>query len=307
MNDVIFPKSWLVFKGYSLSHNNWGDDINKYFLEYAANIKIALTPFKELFFPNTIYYSLIGSWGSANLDDCIIYGTGVGTSSAHFTGIPKKIISVRGPLSRDRYLHSGINCPERYGDIALLLPLFYEPKLCSEGRKFTVIPHHRTLRMGNDIVNNITSEYDCNLISMYEYDEWTDVIDTIAGSSFILSESLHGIIISETYNIPCIWVEFTDHSPDKIIWGAQYDDWSFKFRDFYESIGKHDMKSIKLYEGIDFDVLLEEKRRWRPGKIDYEKLLGYFPFKIKPEHAKEIPSRLRALRERNNARNTRRA
>ena len=105
-------------------------------------------------------------------------------------------------------------------------------------------------------------------------------MDEIAGSKFIISESLHGLIVAETYNIPCLWVEFIDHTKIN-------DDWSFKFRDFYESIGKYNMKSIKLYEGFNFDSLLKLRDTWKQGNIDYDTLLKYFPFEIK---AKFVPS-----------------
>ena len=59
---------------------------------------------------------------------------------------------------------------------------------------------------------------------MAKYEEWTDIIDSIAGSEFVVSESLHGLIVAEAYGVPSVWVELTEH-PD---W------WSFKYNDFYE-------------------------------------------------------------------------
>ena len=201
---------------------------------------------------------------------------------------PKRIISVRGPLTRKAILEQGIECPDKCGDIACLLPLFYTPKIPSGKKKITIIPHFRTLKTGCDLVNTIAAEHDCSILSIFQYDKWTDIIDAIAGSSFVISESLHGLIVSETYNIPCVWVEFLNHSPDMNIMGKYYKDWSFKFRDFFESIGKHNMQSVKLYEGYDFDEILKLKYSWRPGNIDYEKMLGYFPFEIKPEFKPHI-------------------
>ena len=117
---------------------------------------------------------------------------------------------------------------------------------------------------------------------MTSYGKWTDIIDEITGSSFIISESLHGLIVAEAYNIPCVWVEFIDHLALQV-----NEDWNFKFLDFYESIGKHNMKSIKLYEDFNFDELMKKKDEWKPGTIDYEQLLNDFPFKI--DAAKKFP------------------
>ena len=127
---------------------------------------------------------------------------------------------------------------------------------------------------------------------MTSYDKWTDIIDEIAGSVFVMSESLHGLIVSETYNVPCLWVEFSDL---RMGFFHSNNDWNFKFRDFYESIGKHNMSSLKLYEGVNFPELLTAKDEWKPGNINYDDLLQQFPFEIKSEFYRRIKDFLTVL------------
>lgn len=291
-HDVIFSQCYLHFDGYKVIHNNWGDDINKYFFEYAAKIKMAVLPHGRLyFFHGFRHYSLIGSvLNSQRMKRCTIYGTGIMTESLarNMKDKPEKIISVRGPETRRVLLQHDINCPEHYGDPVLLLPLFYTPKLTNQGH-VSIIPNMGTFWDFNPVTDELAKKHGCKMVNMTKYNNWTDIIDMIAGSSFVISESLHGLIVAETYNIPCVWAEFVKHIPPKF-----NDDWSFKFLDFYESIGKYDMQSIKLYEGYNFDELMSLKNKWQPGRIDYEKLLEYFPFEIKPEFKAQIAEFLKA-------------
>ena len=212
-----------------------------------------------------------------NLDDAVVYGTGLMTGERSLNGSPKHIISVRGPLTRKALLQKGIDCPEHYGDPALLLPLFVRPSL-RKTDTVSIIPNEGTFWKPSPVVDELISQHACRLINMTSYEHWTDIIDAITSSSCVISESLHGLIVAETYGIPNIWAEFIDHTT-----GEFNQDWSFKFRDFYESIGKHNMSSFKLYKGYDFDDLLRTCDNWHPGKIDYAQLLDDFPFTIKPD------------------------
>ena len=284
-HDVIFSQSWAFIRGAAGICFNWGDELNKYFFSYVTGMKTAFTFHSLSRFLNLKHYFLIGSILTFyNMDGAVIYGSG-SIKPDNPRGIPESVISVRGPLTRELMLKHGINCPAHYGDPALLLPVFYTPKKINLHTEFSVIPHWRTMKYGNKILNQIMNQSKCNVVNMRKYKCWTDIIDVIAGSSFVLSESLHGLIVAETYNIPCVWVEFRQH--------FSWSDWNFKFHDFYESIGKYDMQSIKLYEGYNFDELMTLRDKWKPGNIDYEKQLEYFPFEIKPEFKSQIAEFLR--------------
>ena len=60
------------------------------------------------------------------------------------------------------------------------------------------------------------------------------------------------------------------------------DYWSFKYLDFYESIGKVGCDSVKLYRD-DCEigkVVVKSLLNWEEVLIDYQKLLSFFPFKL---------------------------
>lgn len=249
--------------------NNWGDDLDQYFFEYVTECDFYVFPFSAIKKP-PVHYLTIGSiLNFYNLNNTIIYGSGIINPLAEIKGKPQKIISVRGPLTRNVLLSNGIECPEAYGDPALLLPLFYCPKLQKQ-YKYGFIPNTGTdIKAINSDVKEWIEEEDNILIEMNHYDQWTDVIDMINQCEYIVSESLHGLIVGETYEIPSIWIEFIDH--------PSY--WDFKYKDFYMSINKEVTKR-ELKTKSNINSVKNELREWQPSIINQESLLKLFPFPI---------------------------
>lgn len=257
-----------------IKKNNWGDDLNVYFFKKISSAKLRFVPFDQLFFsPKLEKYSLIGSIiGDFDLDNTIIFGSGAITSNPKIVGTPKKILSVRGPLTREVLLNKGISCPTIYGDPALMLPLVYSPNTEKEDI-IGIIPHYRTLN--SKWITDAKKNNKVMIIDMSKYEKWTDIIDLIFKCKIIISESLHGLIVSETYGIPSVWIEIASHNCP---W-----EWEFKFKDFYNSIGKNNPICYKIYEGYGMDELIKIAKEWTPGKIDYDAMLRAFPFEIKGE------------------------
>ena len=86
----------------------------------------------------------------------------------------------------------------------------------------------------------------------------------------ILSSSLHGLIISESYEIPNIWIKVSQN-----INGGY-----FKYNDYYESIGIQNSKPY-IYTGNEtkrrasqFNAFLQK------GKIDLKPLINSAPFDL---------------------------
>lgn len=155
----------------------------------------------------------------------IVWGTGC-ISPNEIGFIPSKVYAVRGPLTRDELLKKDIQCPEIYGDPALLFPEIYNPTLKFK-YKYGIIPHYIDFTDPSSLksiyhlesqgvkVINITS-------GIFNF------IDELLQCQNILSSSLHGLIMADAYNIPNIRVKLSD----KLAGG------NFKFTDYSLSVNK---------------------------------------------------------------------
>lgn len=204
----------------------------------------------------------------------IIWGAGLITDKTTLNNVPLKVCAVRGSLTRNFLLAKGIQCPEVYGDPALLLPLIYDGiengKRNKRVKKFIgVIPHVADLNNVN--VRRFMNYEDVKIIRLCGYKHWHDIIDEINQCDFIISSSLHGVIISDAYNIPNMWVEFSNNVVGN----------GFKFRDYYSSVRKNIPEPVKILNSTSLEELLEYKKYWKPINIDLNKLLQACPFEIK--------------------------
>lgn len=127
------------------------------------------------------------------------------------------IRAVRGPLTRKTLMeHGHMDCPEIYGDPAILLPDYYMPQKVVN-HSFALIEHY---------CHKVDGNY-YRISPLIEGNDWRSFIDQICGCERVVSSSLHGIILSEAYGIPAVWLK----SP-------QSDSYAFKYNDWYLSTGR---------------------------------------------------------------------
>lgn len=238
----------LIVDGYLISHysrgnknRNWGDDLNIYLLELITNRKIL--PAGALFFP--VLRKKICAIGSV-IPQCvgentIVWGSGVMFPNMKLRFKPKVIYAVRGPLTRNYLVKYNVECPQIFGDPALLLPLYYRPNIKRRYR-LGVIPHHRDYDENQikDILKDLHDNYDCIVIDVVNYVDWKEVVDEICSCECVISSSLHGLIVADTYNIPNIWAEFVYAHPDY-----------YKYMDYFASVGRDELYPLQVYEALD--------------------------------------------------------
>ena len=247
----FFVKCWnsikcifctYVFTGQYTSNRNFGDALGILMPKLFGVNNGKCMPKRYVF--DWIYrrgtnLQMVGSTlGDVN-ENSILCGAGAISINQRIRNKPYKIISVRGPLTRELCIKQGIDCPPVYGDPAMLLPLFYNPRpstyIHTGSQKVGLIPHY--VDKENGIVKQLAKNQEIHVIDillspnkfgkMSVENEWKKWIDELCSCDCVISSSLHGLIIAEAYGIPTLWVKFSDE--------INGDD--FKFYDYYASIG----------------------------------------------------------------------
>jgi pyruvyltransferase len=202
----------------------------------------------------------IGSFIHAAKNNTFIFGSGVRTDPSIEGGHNYKnleVCAIRGPLSKKFIQNKNIICSDIFGDPALLLPKFYKPIINEKLKdKIGIIPH----KSNYDKYKQMKLDNKYYLIS--PTDNWKIVINSLASCKCIISSSLHGLICSDAYNKPNVWL-----NEYKLAEG------DFKFKDYFMSQNREYIviKNINEYN---------HKFLYRDGnKIDLDKLINAFPFR----------------------------
>lgn len=237
---------------------NFGDCIAPYLVEKITGKKAVYVSNEQ----DIEHIALIGSLlDCAPLNNTHVWGCGFAHKDSPVYP-PKAIYAVRGELSRQKYLDAGIECPEVYGDPALLLPRFYNPVIEKKYR-VGIIPHVVDYV---SVLENYANKYpDLTIIDLTKPVE--EVIGKILECEKTISSSLHGLIVSHAYGIPSLWAEFSN----KVLGEG------FKFRDYY-SITNYN-KAIPFNDLIGFpDISTLSVRANLPKiNINLDKLLESCP------------------------------
>ncbi|MDO6512885.1 polysaccharide pyruvyl transferase family protein [Neptuniibacter sp. 2_MG-2023] len=193
----------------------------------------------------------------------VMWGVGLNNPSLHFLKkFPKDIIiaGVRGPITQAFVQHSlKRGCPPVIGDPAFLLPkLFSDYKVVSKYRVGYIL-HYK---------DNTIFSVGSDSILIDPLRDPRIVIPEILSCDFIVSSSLHGIIIAEMYGIPARWLR-----------PASISEPPFKFYDYYLSTGR----SPKPVSTVGEALLVGGERG---GDYDFqEKLIDSFPFELFSDNA----------------------
>lgn len=245
---------------FTINLSNFGDGVNKRFWEYIIEDDIVQDT-------NNIHYITTGSIMNGVNNNSIILGTGFISENSNIK-TPHDVISVRGPLTRKKLLNFNIECPENYGDPLILMPCVYDKYSNIKDNIVGIIPHVVDRKNENyrRLIHILKKEgYIVRCIDINVGDNYEILIDNINKCKYIISSSLHGVIMGLVYKKKTIFVEFSN----RVIGGT------FKFQDFfqsvninYENINKYDKDIMNNIIEIDYKHLIDT------GK----KLISLIPF-----------------------------
>ena len=252
-----------VYRGhlplYYCESPNWGDALSPVLCSMLSG-----KPVKKMLWTHQNRYFAIGSILEHANSRAEVWGSGFVWPDGKFSEAAPKIHAVRGPRTRARLLELGIECPEIFGDPALLFPLFYNPEV---EKKYAVgiIPHFSD--KDTAWIKRQQTNADPNIRIIDVEGGIEEFVREVKSCELIVSSSLHGLICADAYGVPNVWVKLSD-----ILWGG-----SFKFCDYHESVGREAPAVITPDADTPLSWITQHHRPYT-ASLDLRPLINACPF-----------------------------
>ena len=219
---------------------NYGDLLSKFLAEKISGKSVYTVkhPSERLFKHVFKHYLSIGSIITSANKNSVVWGSGIIKANENVR--KATFLAVRGPKTRERLLHLGYNVPEVYGDPAILLPKFLMLKV-DKKHDLGIIPHYVDYPLVKEAFKNNPNVKVIDFLT-HSIEKTTE---EILECRQIISSSLHGLIVSQSYGIPALWVKFS----------AKLSGDNIKFYDYFESVGVNCQEEYAL----NAEALSEEK------------------------------------------------
>jgi len=236
---------------------NWGDILSQFLLEHYSGKELIKD---DIFYFDDAAHMLdkngkivgIGSSMKYVMPNDYVWGTGC-IDEHHVGNKPKKVYSVRGPLTRDVLLNRGWDVPEVYGDPALLFHQIYNPTI-EKKYKIGLIPHCVDF-FSLDGLKAINHMEDMGIKIINVTAGIHEFIDQLKECEMITSSSLHGLIAADAYGIPNYRVKIS-----KLVHGGD-----FKYLDHYASVKRVHHEPLQLTDTTKLDEV--ESLKFETGDI----------------------------------------
>ena len=193
-------------------------------------------------------------WGSG-----LPYKPFLSKTITHYSILRKLDIRlVRGPLTQAELVKLGHDCPNIYGDPALIMPFIYNPTCRKISNEYGVIPHY-------SMENKVEQYFDRDNIISMRTNNYKRVINRICTCSRIITSSLHGMILAEAYGVPVVLVS---DRPKPLL---------FKYEDYLMSTERYLSYENTWEEGLNSSKILPLPQNLRSLQLN---IISTFPADI---------------------------
>lgn len=153
-----------------------------------------------------------------------VWGAGSINGSGPVRSIdPDKVFALRGvktlQLLQKEY-HIDNDLP--LGDPGLLMPLFFNPR-SNQDVDVGIIPHHTEKTITTELILRVSKLRECRISVIDVRQNPEDFIKELKRCKFVLSSSLHGLVLADAYGIPNRWIQMS----------GQLIGQRWKFEDYY--------------------------------------------------------------------------
>ena len=266
LRDKVLVNYWIPPKS-DPEFYNFGDDLNRGLIELISGKTVIPYRFSRVSkLKKSINYICIGSVISQLTNEQTIVWGGSFVAGVTLENKPLKVLAVRGPLSREYLVKNGVECPK---SMVIRDPAIEILQAEVLGKEVYNGNHSHYIDKNNPVLDAYRKLEEVYIFDMQNYGSYQQFVDTLCACEFIISSSLHGLIVSDSYNIPNAWVEFSSG----IVGGH------FKFRDYFLSVQRsfaHLPIAFKTF--IPVAEWQELASHWQPPKLDDDQLMSVCPF-----------------------------
>lgn len=234
--DLLSPYIIKKLTGNSIIHKKGFISRKRIITDFFRNLlRLNFSKISSILFPWERNILAIGSILNLSNSNSLIWGSGFMYENQKFHG--GKIYALRGPYSNNIIKKMGYKGCNIFGDPALLLPLV-APINQDKTHEIGIIPHWSETEFFKKEYGNKYHIID------FRTNKIEETIENITSCKYILSTSLHGIIVSQAYGIPALWIKKGKINTDGI-----------KFKDYFASV------NIIPYNGFENinEILSDEK------------------------------------------------
>jgi len=249
---------------WSRSKPNFGDWLSPAICEAAAKKPVVYSSVKRC---DMIAVGSILHRAKGGLLQCRIHVWGSGFISKQEKQKSKHYFhAVRGAYTSKLITNHDITI---FGDPGLLAELLLPNYASHPIKRFTLglIPHYKD--KNSPLIKDIANDLPRTCI-IDVFDDPLAVLKQILQCEFILSSSMHGLVVADAFGIPNAWIE--------LFCNVRGGGW--KYKDYYSAFGLEGVQPFPISKGIDASGLDQIAKNWQRPNIDQVKKQLYesFPF-----------------------------